>query len=107
MSTKIPLKLVTIVTEGLLKDEISTLLRKHGATGFTITRTEGEGSRGVRAQDWEGPNQRFECIVSEEVADKILDELGQTYFKDYAVIAWLTDVAVLRGEKFSSKPTES
>ncbi|MEM1085589.1 MAG: transcriptional regulator [Verrucomicrobiota bacterium] len=101
MSTKVPLKLVTIVTEGLLKDEMGSLLEKMGATGFTITRCEGGGSDGVRAQDWEGPNQRFECIVSEEMADAILDEVGRVYFKDYAVIAWLTDVAVMRGEKFS------
>lgn len=103
MSTKVPLKLVTIVTEGLLKDEMGNLLREQGATGFTITRCEGGGSRGVRAQDWEGPNQRFECIVSEEVADSILAEVGRIYLEDYAVIAWLTDVSVLRGEKFSGR----
>lgn len=97
---KVPLTLVTIVTEGLLKDEFATLLRKHHATGFTISRTEGEGSRGVRARDWEGPNLRFECIVAPEVAEKILAEVEKTYFENYAVIAWLTDVRVLRGSKF-------
>jgi nitrogen regulatory protein PII len=103
MSTKVPLKLVTIVTEGLLKDEMITLLRDRGATGFTITRSEGEGSRGIRARDWEGPNLRFECIVTEETANAILDEVGRVYFEDYAVIAWLTDVSVLRGDKFSGE----
>lgn len=97
---KDPLTLVTIVTEGLLKEKIIKLLRKNGATGFTITRTEGEGSRGVRARDFEGPNLKFECIVSPETAETILDEVGDAFFENYAVIAWLTTVSVLRGSKF-------
>lgn len=100
MSKKVSLKLVTIVTEGLLKEEFMTLLREHGATGFTITRSEGEGSRGAKTRDWEGPNLRFECIVSEKTADAILENIGQVYFEDYSVIAWISDVTVLRGSKF-------
>jgi len=92
--------LVTIVTEGLLKEQLIAILRRHGATGFTITRTEGEGSRGIRASDWEGPNLRFECIVPHEAAEQILQDVGETFFENYSVIAWLTEVAVLRGDKF-------
>lgn len=95
-----PLTLVTIVTEGLLKEKIIALLRRNGATGFTITRAEGEGSRGVRARDFEGPNLRIECIVSKEAGLAILDEVGETYFTNYSMIAWLTDVLVARGSKF-------
>lgn len=97
----VPLTLVTIVTEGLLKDQVSQLLRRHGATGFTITRTEGEGSRGVRASDWEGPNLRFECIFSKEAADRVLHDVGDTFFENYSVIAWTTEVNVLRKAKFT------
>lgn len=96
-----PLKLVTIVTEGLLKEKMIDLLHQNGATGFTIVRAEGVGSRGVRATDWEGPNFRFETIVSEEVASDILEAVQEKYLKHYAVIVWLSDVDVLRGEKFS------
>lgn len=99
---KVPLCLLTIVTEGLLKEPIIELLRRHGATGHTITRAEGEGSRGVRARDWEGPNLRFECVLSPEGAEAALDEIGERYFENYAVVAWLADVSVLRGAKFSS-----
>lgn len=99
---KIPLTLVTLVCEGLLKEQISSLLRRHHATGFTITRTDGEGSRGVRARDWEGPSLKFESIVSATAADAILAEVSEVYFESYAVIAWLTPVSVLRGEKFVS-----
>lgn len=93
---------VTIVSESLLKERLVSLIRKHGASGFTLTLVEGEGSRGVRASDWEGRNVKIETLVSPETAEAILDELGETYFEDFAVIAWLSEVNVLRGNKFTS-----
>ena len=99
----VPLKLVTIVTEGLLKEKMIDLLHQNGATGFTIVRAEGVGSRGVRATDWEGPNFRFETIVSEEVATRIFEAVQKKYLKHYAVIVWQSDVDVLRGEKFGTE----
>ena len=97
---KAPMTLVSIVTEGLLKEKIISLLRRNGATGFTITRAEGEGSRGVRARDFEGPNLKFECIVPKDAGIAIIDEVGETYFANYSMIAWLTEVLVVRGKKF-------
>jgi len=94
------LSLVTIVTEGILKEQFSELLQENGASGFTITRAEGQGSRGVRARDWEGPNLRFEAIVSSAAADQILAAVEKKYFESYSVIAWVSNVEVLRGEKF-------
>ena len=100
-----PLDLITIVTEGLLKEEIADLLRSHGATGFTITRADGEGSRGTRARDWEGPNLKFESVVERNVAEAVLEQLSARYFDHYAVTAWVTEVRVLRGEKFARRPS--
>lgn len=91
---------VTIVTESLLKEEVLQLIRKHGATGFTLTKVEGEGSRGVRASDWEGRNIKIETIVLPSTADAIVENLSDVYFEDYAVIAWLSEVSVMRGSKF-------
>jgi nitrogen regulatory protein P-II 2 len=100
---KVALTKVTMVSESTLKEPIVALIRRHGATGFTMTKVEGEGSRGVRASDWGGRNVMIETIVSPETADALLEELSSAYFEDYAVIAWLTDVSVLRGEKFLRK----
>ena len=97
------MKMVTIVTEGLLKEQIINLLKRHETTGFTISKVQGEGSKGVKASDWEGPNLKIASIVDPKVANQILDEVGEKYFDDYSVIAWLTDVSVLRGSKFSQK----
>ena len=97
---RVPLIKVTIIAESLLKDQIIEVTRRHGSTGYTLTKVEGEGSRGVRASDWEGRNVRIETIVNEESADAILMDLSDAYFDDYAVIAWLSKVDVLRGGKF-------
>ena len=104
MKTTTPMKLVTIITEGLLKEKVIALLKRHACTGFTVSRTDGEGSRGVRASDWEGPNLKIESIVSLETADAIVGELSEKYFENYSLVAWITDVQVLRGEKFATKP---
>lgn len=97
---KTPLVLVTVITESLFKDKIIDILRKKGATGHTLTNAQGEGSRGSRAADWEGPNIKIESIVSPEVADAVLEAVSGEYFENHSIIAWTTEVNVLRGEKF-------
>lgn len=97
---KVSLIKLTIISESLLREEIIALIRRHGATGFTLSKVEGQGSRGVRASEWEGRNLKFEVIVSSATADAILDKISEKYFEDFAVIAWLTEVEVLRGHKF-------
>ena len=96
------MKMVTIITEGLLKEQIIEVLKDHGTTGHTITRTDGEGSRGVQASRWEGPNLRIETIVTSENGVAILESIAAKFFDDYSVVAWLSNVEVLRGEKFIS-----
>jgi nitrogen regulatory protein PII len=104
MKSTTPMKLVTIVTECLLKDQVIALLKRHGCTGFTITMAGGEGSRGVRASDWEGPNLKIETIVSVETGEAIVGELAGKFFENYSLVAWITDVQVLRGDKFATAP---
>ncbi|GGM97779.1 hypothetical protein GCM10007092_09340 [Thermus composti] len=94
------LKLVTIVAESLLEKRLVEEIKRLGAKGYTITPARGEGSRGIRSVDWEGQNIRLETIVSEEVALKILQKLQEEYFPHYAVIAYVENVEVVRGEKY-------
>ena len=103
---KTNLSKLTIVAEALLKDRIVEMIRKKGATGYTLTYVEGEGSRGTRASDWEGRNLQLETIVAPEVADVLLEELGDTLFQDFAIIAWVVQVEVLRGNKFAGDSGE-
>ncbi|MDM7323555.1 MAG: transcriptional regulator [Thermus sp.] len=95
-----PLKLVTIVAESILEKKLVEEIKRLGAKGYTIVPARGEGSRGMRTLDWEGQNIRLETIVPEEVALRILARLQEAYFPHYAVIAYVENVFVVRGEKY-------
>lgn len=94
------LTMVSIVAESLLEGRLLADLRQLGATGYTVTEVRGEGSRGVRASEWEGNNVKVETIVAATTAQRILDHIATTYFEHYAVIAWTTEVRVVRGSKY-------
>lgn len=96
----VPLKLVTIVTERILEDRLLRKLLQLGAKGYTLTQATGKGSRGVRASEWEGPDTKIETLVSEEVARAIVDHVADSFFEHYAVIVYVQDAAVVRGEKY-------
>lgn len=95
-----PFKLVTIIAEPVLAPRITQELRRLGATGFTVVEGRGEGSRAMHAAEIPGINVRIETIVPPEVADRIVEHVAATYFADYEVIAYLSDVAVVRGDKY-------
>jgi nitrogen regulatory protein PII len=97
---RVPLKLVTIVAEPVLEEQLTQALRRLGARGFTVTESRGEGSRGMRASEVPGEGVRIETVVGEEVADRILDHVARQYFPNYAVIAYVATVEVVRGEKY-------
>ena len=53
------------------------------------------------ASDWEGSNVKIETVVSAEVAERILALLAERYFARFAVIGYVTDLEVVRGDKFA------
>lgn len=97
------LTLLTIITERILRDEILDLIMDSDATGYTLTDATGEGSRGVRASEWEGKSVKVEVICEQEIADTILKEVKDRYFENYSVIGYLQEVKVVRGSKYSSE----
>lgn len=94
------LKLVTIVTERILEDRLLRTLERLGAKGYTLTQATGKGSRGVRASEWEGPDSRIETLVSPAIADAIVEHVAEKYFEHYAVILYVQDAEVVRGDKY-------
>jgi len=94
------LKLVTIIAEAVLEERLLRELRQLGARGYTLVMARGEGTRGVHASNWEGPNLRIETLVSPEVAERIMAYIADHYFADYAVIVYSMDAEVIRGEKY-------
>jgi nitrogen regulatory protein P-II 2 len=99
-----PLKLVTVVGESVLSERLPAELRALGATGWTMSSAHGSGSRGMRSSVVPGDNLRIEVVVSESLADRILTVLATDYFPNYALVAWVSDVQVVRGDKYLEPP---
>ncbi len=94
-------RLLTIVTEAALEHDLTEAIDKLGATGYTITNARGRGSRGVRDAGWgASSNIRIEVICEAETADAIAEYLRDNYYRDFAMVLYLSDVSVLRPEKF-------
>lgn len=94
------LTLLTIVAESLLKERLIHEIRHSGAKGFTIVDAAGEGSRQRRVGEILGDNIKIEVIVKRELAMQILEVLQRDFFPRYAVIAYLSEVEVVREQKY-------
>jgi nitrogen regulatory protein P-II 2 len=95
------IRLLTIVAEEILRDRLIDEIRSAGAKGFTLTEAAGEGSRHRRVGDVLGGNIKLEVLASPTVADRLLSVLASDYFPQYAVIAYVTTVGVVRGEHYA------
>lgn len=96
----VPLKLVTIIAEPVLEERLVEALHRLGARGHTVAEVHGTGSRGMRASDPPGQGVRIEVVVGDTVAERIVEYVAEHYFPNYAVIAFVSDVHVVRGEKY-------
>ena len=95
------MKLVTIVCEAYAKAAVTKLLHDVGAHGHTLFAVEGDGSRGRREADIpDFANIQIEVIVPPEVAQTLLTRLENEFFSRYGMIAFESDVRVLRKDKF-------
>lgn len=93
--------LMTIVCEAVLESKLLKDLEWLGAPGWTISEARGRGSRGVRSSDWDNNgNIRIEVVCSRNVAEKIMRHVQAHYYADFAMICFLSDVEVLRSDKF-------
>ena len=96
-----PMKLVTIVCEACARDAVTKLLREVGAHGYTLFAVEGDGSRGERPADIpEFANIQIEVILPPDVSSKLLERLGAEFFSRFGMVAFESDVRVLRRDKF-------
>ena len=69
--------LVTVVAEAVLEHRLVRDVAACGAHGWTVCDARGRGSRGVRADEFEGSNVRLEALVSAEVASRFLEVLAR------------------------------
>jgi len=96
-----PMQLVTIIGEALAREPLRRLLHESGAHGYTLFAVEGDGRHGRRTGDIpEFANIQIEVIVPPPVAAALLARLEAEYFPRYAMVAYETEIRVLRREKF-------
>ncbi len=93
--------LLTIITEAAIEQTLLRDMERMGVRGYTVSDARGRGSRGVRNAAWtEAANIRIEIICPRPQAESVLDHIQQRYYANYAMVAYLLDVEILRPEKF-------
>lgn len=97
------MKRITIIGDETVRYRILKEIQDMGATGHTEYLVHGRGARGVRPRHAEPPNAKIEVVATPEVAERIFEHMAEHYFENYAMIAFLDDVEVLRAEKFGAK----
>ena len=97
----VPVKLLTVVAEAVLADRLSRAILAAGALGYTLTPAKGVGARNRRSSSLGGDNVRIEVVAHANTAEAVLGMLVNDWFPHYAVVAWLTDIEVVRGEKYA------
>lgn len=94
-------KLLTITCEILAQKNIIDILSRHKITGYTTFEVEGNGSRGLRGQGFKNEkNVKVEVIMREEKLQDVVEEISRTLFADFAIVLYVSDIGVVRPEKF-------
>lgn len=99
----VPMKRITIIGDENVRYRIVKEVKELGATGYTDYIVNGQGDRGIRPRHAEPANVKIEVIATPEVASRIFEHIAANYFENYAMIAFLDDVDVMRGNKFGAK----
>ncbi len=93
--------LLTVITESAIEETLLKDLEKLGVRGYTVSDARGRGGRGVRDATWgEVSNIRLEVICARILAENVLNYIQNYYYANYAMVAFLQDVEILRPEKF-------
>lgn len=93
--------LLTVFSEASLEPLLMRDMDRMAIRGYTFSDARGKGSRGVRDASWdESRNIRLEVICARAQAETLLAHLQERYYANYAMVAYLSEVEVLRPEKF-------
>jgi nitrogen regulatory protein PII len=93
--------LLTVIGEAALEKKLLADLEALGAPGWTVSDARGRGGRGVRSAGWDTEgNIRLEVICARELAERIAEHLQRSYYANFAMVCYLSEVQVLRPDKF-------
>lgn len=102
-------KLVVIIAEALLEEQIVNLIKSMGISGYVVHHgITGHGEKGIW-HDFDlgglfGDNFRIETLVFEEAqANMIMDEVSSHFFKQYAGIVYSSDIKIVYNDLLPNK----
>ncbi len=93
-------QLVTIISEAVVERRLIDDIKKCGAKGYSLSHVRGEGTTGKHTLDLNGSSIRLETVVTDKVAEAILEMLAADYFDTFATVAWVSPVNVARPERY-------
>ena len=101
MNRLFPEKLVNIISSDHLEEMLVRLVRRRGASGYTIVRARGAGSSGEQSGMLSvDTNIKMHVILSEEKVSGLLDDLDSMIRRGHHLTVYVSDVSVLYPEKF-------
>lgn len=93
--------LLTVITEAAVEQALLRDLERLGVRGYTVCDARGRGSHGVRDAAWdEAANIRIDVICARAQAESVLEHIQARYYNDFAMVAFLHEVEILRPGKF-------
>lgn len=98
--TLINFKLVTIICEPVVKTKIIELSQNLGATGFTITEVSGQGNGEKSSGEIPDAKSKIEVVADSALATKIMTKIAETFFENYSLITYSSDISIMRPQKF-------
>jgi hypothetical protein len=98
-----PMKHITIIGEEILRDQMVRRLRSLGISGCSYHSVYGVGSHESRRDDVFSANFQLEAVCPKPLAEQMMAFLNEHYFGKYAIVAWLSDVEVVREKHFSKE----
>ena len=94
-------KLLVIITEAVLERPLIAEARTLGASGYTVMDVRGGGLHGDHEGEWDVDRSiELQLVCTEEVAQRIAEQVLARYAKHYRVAIYLADVQVFRAERF-------
>ncbi|MGB3457435.1 MAG: DUF3240 family protein [Litorimonas sp.] len=97
---------VVLIVERLIQDDVVDILERGGAKGYTIVPGSGKGEhsrrrgRGAHIVD-DFTIVRIEFIIADAAKARALaEEVATTWFEQYPGIVYVSDVEVIRAERF-------
>ena len=102
-----PQKLLTIITLEILEDRLVNIVRKGGASGYTIVKARGAGSSGEVSGELDVVTSiKFHVIVPQGRMSGMLDDVEELLREGHHLTVFVSDVAVLGPEKFETPMNE-